>query len=198
MFTQFIEGRVTDADRLRHQYQRWLTELAPQAAGWLGSTGGITPDGTGFIAVRFASTDDARANSNRPEQGEWWKDTEACFGGPVEFLDCDETQSFLGGGSDDAGFVQVIRGRVRDLTRARDVMADMDAQLRTERPDVIGGYIGTRPDGTYVQVVYFTSEEDARRGEASAGAPEEFQDMQADPPRFLDLSDPWLASASAG
>jgi hypothetical protein len=37
------------------------------------------------------------------------------------------------------------------------------------RPDVIGGYTGYSDDGDYTEVVYFTSEADARANEARAG-----------------------------
>lgn len=197
MFVQFIEGRVADRDRdrLRRQHDRWHDQLAGDAEGWLGTTAGITDDGVGFLAARFASAQAARANADRPEQGEWWEATEACFDGPVDFLDCEDVEVMLGGGSDDAGFVQVIRGRVEDVDRARAMMEGMDDQLPDRRPDVIGGYVGTRPDGTFAQVVYFTSEEAARQGEAGeAGEPDPFEELMAEPPRFLDLRDPWLAS----
>ena len=39
---------------------------------------------------------------------------EALFDGPVEFHDCDDVTLMMDGGSDDAGFVQVIRGKVDD------------------------------------------------------------------------------------
>ena len=194
MFAQFIEGPVSDPDELERRFADWHEELAPTAEGWLGSTGGVTDDGIGFMAVRFESRDAAEANSQRSEQDAWWKETEACFDGEVDFLDCDEVELMLGGGSDDAGFVQVIRGRFTDLDRARAEMEDMDEEISQQRPDVIGGYAGVRPDGTFAQVVYFTSEEEARRGEAAAAEEtDDFFELLAEPPRFLDLKDPWLA-----
>lgn len=199
MFVQFIEGRVADRDALRRQYDRWHEELAPGAEGWLGSTAGVTDDGIGVIAARFESPQAAEANSGRPEQGEWWEETEDCFEGSVDFLDCEDVELMLGGGSDDAGFVQVIRGRMEDLDRAREMMNGMEDELPEQRPDVIGGYVGYRPDGTFAQVVYFTSEEEAREGEAgTSDETDGFMDLMDGPPRFLDLRDPWLTSAPAG
>lgn len=196
MFVQFIEGRVADPERLKRQYDRWLEQHSPDVEGWIGSTAGVTDDGVGFLAVRFASPEAARANSDRPEQGEWWSETEACFEGPVDFLDCEQVELFLGGGSDDAGFVQVIRGQTTDVERSRRMMSEMERELPERRPDVIGGYVGTRGDGTFAQVVYFTSEEEARKGEAaSSDDAGEMQELLKEPPRFLDLKDPWLASA---
>jgi hypothetical protein len=38
--------------------------------------------------------------------------------GPVSFHDCGDVTSFLDGGSDEAGFVQVISGHLDDPTAA--------------------------------------------------------------------------------
>ena len=37
------------------------------------------------------------------------------FSGDAAFHDCRDVEQLLGGGSDDAGFVQVIQGRTRDV-----------------------------------------------------------------------------------
>src|SRR5713101_6644702 len=116
MFLQVITGHVNDANRLRRQLDRWMEALRPGASGWLGHTAGVIDDGTSIALVRFENEAAARANSDRPEQGEWWKATETCFDGPVTFLDSDDVELERGGGSDDAGFVQVMRGTVKDRT----------------------------------------------------------------------------------
>jgi len=72
MFIQVIQGKVADAEGLRAAIDRWGQELQPGATGWLGTTGGITDDGTFVATVRFDSEDAARRNSQRPEQGAWW------------------------------------------------------------------------------------------------------------------------------
>ena len=197
MFVQLIEGRVADRDEFRRQSQRWVEELAPSADGWLGLTCGITEDGVGFCAARFASADAARRNSDRPEQGEWWAAVEATLEGPADFVDCEDVEVLHGdGGSDEAGFVQVIRGRMRDDEEARQVL---DEAMSSEgwRPDVVGSWVAHHPDGAYTQLVYFTSEEDARTGEAAEddGLAERMMALHAAPPTFLDLPDPWYASA---
>jgi hypothetical protein len=197
MFAQFIEGRVTDAQQLFQQLERWRDEVAGEAPGWLGATAGVTDDGTAFLTARFASSDDARANADRPEQSAWWAETEKCFQTPPSFMDCDEVEQFRGGGSDDAGFVQVIRGTVNDVAAARDFF--LEETPEGERPDVIGGFTGLLPDGSYTSVVYFTSEEEARAGEADEAAAgdklaEQMLALHDTPPRFLDLRNPWFAS----
>lgn len=195
MFVQFIEGPVSDVGALRRQFDRWEEQVAPGATGFLGSTAGVTADGTGFVAARFESAEAARANSDRPEQSAWWAETEPCFDGPVTFTDCEDVTEFRAGGSDEAGFVQVIRGQVNDVEAARAAFTqDMPAD---QRPDVIGGYAGMQPDGDYTMVVYFTSEAEARKGEAEdadEGMGQEMEALHDTPPRFLDLTDPWLVS----
>jgi hypothetical protein len=69
MFIQLIQGTIADADLLRRQTERWERELEPGAAGFLGSTSGVTPDGRAIILARFESEADARANRDRPEPG---------------------------------------------------------------------------------------------------------------------------------
>ena len=93
---------------------RWTEELAPGAPGWLGGTYGMTDEGEFVGVVRFESREAAAHNSTRPEQGEWWKQRQPCFDGDVTFHDCDDAIIMFDGGSDDAGFVQVIQGRVDD------------------------------------------------------------------------------------
>ena len=106
MFVQAIEGRVADVAGLRRQLERWMSELRPGARGFLGSTAGVTDSGDAVVFARFESSSDAKANSERPEQGQWWAETEKCFDGEVRFTDSDDVDIFLAGGSSDAQFVQ--------------------------------------------------------------------------------------------
>ena len=119
MFIQVIEGKVKDADLLRRQNDRWLAELKPGTKGYLGSTGGVTPDGRSIFLARFESEDAARANSERPEQGAWWNETAKAYDGEPTFHDCREADTMFGGGSNDAGFVQVIQGKAKDQAAMR-------------------------------------------------------------------------------
>ena len=47
----------------------------------------MTDDGTLVLLARFESEEAARANSERPEQGEWWAETEKIFDGEPTFKD---------------------------------------------------------------------------------------------------------------
>ncbi|MCW2855868.1 MAG: hypothetical protein JWR52_1483 [Marmoricola sp.] len=104
---------------------------------------------------------------------------------------------FLDGGSDDAGFVQVIRGHVTDRNLVKVMMSDTDA-LRQMRPEIIGGTFAITGDGTFTQTVAFTDEASARSGEAGEGPPAEIaealQSLMADA-TFYDLHHPWFESA---
>jgi len=199
VFVQVLEGKVRDGDGLRAQLEAWRSDLQAGADGWLGTTAGMTADGRFIAVVRFESQEAAQANSSRAEQAEWWKATEATFDGAVTFTDCPDVDIIGTGGSDDAGFVQVIFGSA-DRSAILPVADELAATLRRTRPDVIGALAAWPGDGTFIQTVYFTSESDARAAESAEpmsdedrGASERLASlMQME--RFVDLSDPWLYS----
>jgi hypothetical protein len=194
MFIQVIQGTVKDTDLLRRQNERWRSDLKPGAKGFLGATGGITPDGRTITMARFETEEAARANSERPEQGVWWKETEPAIG-DVAFHDCREVDLALGGGSNDAGFVQIIQGRAKDQDEFRRRTTEMESQLRERRPDLIGVVIAWHGDGGFTQAAYFTSEADARREEKATADDDlgaEFMALFDGPPTFFDLPDPQL------
>ena len=172
MFVQVIQGRVRDADQLRARMDRWIADLSPNAEGWLGSTTGVTADGIGIALARFESADAARRNSERPEQGRWWAETQQLFDGDVTFHDSTDVQPFGRGGSDEAGFVQVIQGRYTDLEKGLELMRRSEEPLRELRPDVLGGLLCLYGDGGFTQAVYFTSEAEARANEQKQPPPD--------------------------
>lgn len=200
MFVQVMEGRVRDVEGLRAQIEKWRAELAPGAAGYLGTTAGVVGDGNFIGVVRFESEEAARANSDRPEQGEWWAETSSMYDGEVTFTNCPEVDTFGAGGSDDAGFVQVIKGRA-DRAALAPVAAETDEMLRRTRPDVLGGVVAWPGDGSFIQTVYFSSEAEARANEKAEPATDEERQawermsslMQME--QFIDITDPWLFSA---
>lgn len=177
--------------------KRWMDELRPGATGFLGTTAGVSPDGRAIAVVRFESAEAARANSDRPEQGEWWAEMEACYDGDVQFTESDDIDQFMAGGSNDAGFVQVMKSHDVD----RDAVARLDAAFEQHaeswRPDIIGGTrVWTGPTSGY-DITYFTSEAAAREGESKPPPDElaelfdEFQELMSKT-EFIDLPDPWL------
>jgi hypothetical protein len=199
MFVQVIEGRTSDRASLRRQLERWLSDLRPGAIGFLGSTAGIADDGHAVIVARFDSPEAARSNADRPEQTGWWSDTEKCFD-EVTFADSTDIDTFLAGGSDEAGFVQVMKGSGadRDQVRAMDQLFEQHAA--EWRPDLLGGHRVWTGPGTYIEVAYFTNEAEARQNEqkeppaALAEHLEEFERMMAGV-EFIDLREPLFTSA---
>ncbi|KRC92395.1 hypothetical protein ASE25_03385 [Terrabacter sp. Root85] len=202
MFIQVIQGRCTDADALHRQMDRWSEQLEPGASGWLGGTYGMTDDGEFVGVVRFDSRASAEANSARPEQGAWWEETARLFDGEASFHDCDDVTMMLDGGSDDAGFVQVIQGRLSDPERFRHMMEGPMDMLHEARPDIIGGTIAIAADGFFTQTMAFRTEDAAREGELKSPPPEaqaEMDQMMAlmSDVSYHDLHHPWFATAGA-
>lgn len=199
MFIQIIRAPGGDPTSLRERHESWGEKLQPGAEGFLGSTAGITDDGQFVLLARFDSEEDARRNSDRPEQSAWWAEAEAVLQGEVTFDESDDVDLLLDGGSDDAGFVQVMVGRSSDVERSRAIDREMTPRLREFRPDVIGGFGAWLDDGRFIQAIYFTSEEAARAGEKKE-MPQElaetFAEMQqiATVDEFLDIKDPWFLS----
>jgi hypothetical protein len=199
MFLQIIQGQVGDVAGARQAIERWQLDLAPGAPGWLGATYGITDDGTLVAVVRFESKEAAQRNSTRPEQAAWWPEMERCFAGPVTFHDCDDVMVLLSGGSDQAGFVQVIQGQVRDRDRMHALAAQSGDVVAKVRPDVIGATIAVDDAGFFTQTVAFTSEQEARAAEqqdlpADAARLLEEEMSLLDDVRYLDLREPWFTS----
>lgn len=198
MFIQIFQGRCTQPDRARELSRRWLDEVSSGADGWLGMTYGITDDDMYIAVVRFESPEAAAENSARPEQSQWWAEMEQCFDGPVEFHDCKDVSLMLDGGSDEAGFVQIIQGRVSDPERFKETMgSDLD-QVQQMRPEILGATLAFEPDGTFTQTVAFTDEVSARRGE-EIPMPQQSQahwDELVQDVHYLDLHQPGFASRS--
>jgi hypothetical protein len=175
MFAQVIQGRTSDGQALLRAVDQWKRDLAPGAIGWLGSTGGVTDDGRAIAVVRFESADAAARNSQRPEQTRWWEETQRLYDGEVTFLDSEDVTLDVSGDPDRAGFVQVMQGQVTDPARAKELMAQFpEDAMREFRPDVLGSVMIGHDDGRWTQVLYFTSEAEARENERKE-PPLEFQ-----------------------
>ena len=199
MFIQIIQGRCSKPDELRALAEQWSRDMAPGATGWLGGTYGVTDDGEFLGVVRFESREAAMSNSARPEQGEWARRMQALMDGPVEYHDCDDVTLMMDGGSDDAGFVQVIRGRIDDPTELKTMMTDTD-ELHRLRPDIIGGTLAIEEDGTFTETIAFTDEASAREAERRdyPEMPAEMRDTLEKvmaTATYYDLHKPWFASA---
>jgi hypothetical protein len=200
MFVQVIQGKVSDAERVRVAFDRWIQEVAPGAVGWLGSTGGVTEDGRFIALARFESEEAARRNSERPEQDRWWAETSKLFTGDVTFRDSTDVTVDVTGDPDRAGFVQIMQGRGTDPDRAKELMAQDSDKWAELRPDVIGSVAVGHEAGAYTMAMYFTSEAEAREGERKELPPElaaqmeEMNKLSIGEPEFFDLKRPWIHS----
>lgn len=193
MLVQVISGKVKDADLYRRQLDRWRDEIKPGVVGYLGSTGGITPDGRAITLARFESAEAAQKNSGRAEQSAWWNEMVKAFDGEPEFHDCQEVDTLFGGGSDDAGFVQVIQGRAKDEKAMRGLISQMEGELRQRRPDILGMVVAYHGDGGFTQAVYFKSEAETRKQETATENEElrkQYNDVFDGAPTFYDLPNP--------
>jgi len=200
MFVQLIQGRTSKPEELRAAVDRWMHDLAPGATGWLGSTGGVTEDGRFIAAVRFESEETARRNSQRPEQGQWWAETERLFDGEATFRDSSDVTVDLHGDPDQTGFVQIMQGHSTDPERAKQLMAQDEDKWAALRPDMVGSVVIGHDGGAYTMVMYFTSEADAREGERREVPPElratmdEMNKLSVGETEFFDLKQPAMRS----
>jgi hypothetical protein len=201
MFAQVIQAKAKDEGALHERMEEWDRNVKPGARGFLGSTAGISDDGEFIAIARFDSEEAARRNSDRPEQGEWWAETEKHLEGDMRFYDCTEVDVVWGGGSDDAGFVQVIQGRLKDddhKARMKEAEAEAEKWMRENRPDVIGG-VRAWQGTNFSDFVYFKSEEAAREGEkrrqpSESGETADDWMAQIEDLKFIDLRRPIFSS----
>ena len=199
MFIQIIEGKTNDADGFRRFLEERRPEAMKGAIGFLGATTAIAPDGTVVTMARFESAEKAAKNAARPEQTAFFDDLKKYLAGEPIFHESTEVEPFLGGGSDAAGFVQFMIGTATDKAKAKTSEKAMTPTLESLRPDVLGGI--TAWDGDWwCQVIYFTSEAEAREGEKnfesmSADDRARFEEMMGayGEPRFVDGPNPILA-----
>jgi hypothetical protein len=198
VYVQLTVGRAAHPDELRRQLERWELELAPGAEGWLGSTGGITPDGRFVLVARFESAEAAGASSERPGHQAWWSMTEGALDGPPTRAQTSDVGVVHAEQPAVAGFAQVMRASVRDRARLEATEEALTTAFLELRPDFLAGYRAWFPDGSLAAVDYFRSEAEARAGEARE-MPEQlaagFRDWMAllEETEWYDLPDPWLA-----
>ena len=94
-----------------------------------------------------------------------------------------------------------MRGRATDPARGKALMEQMNGlDLAGLRPDILGSLSVGHDGGEWTQVIYFTTEAEAREGERREMPPEAQALMEqmiavsAGPPEFFDLKEPMLHS----
>lgn len=196
MFIQVIEGKASDPEGFRRVLEEQRPQVMEGAIGFLGATTVIAADNTVVTIARFESAEKAQENAARPEQTAFFEELKKHVAGEPTFHNCTEVDPFLGGGSNDAGFVQVMIGTAVDKAKARASEKELTPMLQQLRPDVLGGV--TAWDGDWwCQAIYFTSEADAREGEKkfetlSGEDQKKFQEMMeaSGEPRYIDGTNP--------
>ena len=118
MFVQVIEGRTTDPDGLRAQFDKWVAELQPGATGYVGTTAGVAADGR-VVCLRPVRVGGRRRGptASGPSRARGGPRPRSCSTGPSSSPSRATSRQFLAGGSDDAGFVQVMK--VAGVDRAK-------------------------------------------------------------------------------
>ena len=199
MFVQTIRSRTSDPKAIRASLDRWQEELAPTVTGWLGDIGGVTEDGELFLLVRFDSEESARANSLRPEQGEWWAQLANALDGDATFRDCTKAYFDTNGDLAATGFVQIRLGQVSDGDRMLTLI-EANSAWRTSRPDILGIVAAVSEDGQFTNAVCFTSYDAAHEGESQhipadvLNRGDEMMSLIVGELEYLDLRTPWLDS----
>jgi hypothetical protein len=204
VFVQVTHGRTSQTEALYAAMDRWASELAAGAAGWLGTTAGVTDDGRAIAVYRFESEEAARRMSERPEQEQWWTEAKQHFDAEPLVQFSGKVTLDLRGDPDQAGFVQFRLGRVSDPDRAKELMAKRSDQVAAARPEVLGSILVEHGDGAYTTVSYFTSEAEAREGERKPVPAELRPDMEemsklsVGQPEYFDLRRPMILSPAVG
>jgi len=193
MFVQVFQAQLQDADLWARQVEVWRREIRPKTTGFAGFTSGVTGDGYMITMARFTSEAAAKVDNDLPEQGVWFEASSKAFAGDVTFHDCRDVDLLFDGGSDDAGFVQIMQGRAKDQAAMREQLPQIEGELRKVRPDLIGVTLAWHGDGGFTQAAYFASESQARQNEkAMAGSPVDlqFESLLDGDLTFYDLTSP--------
>ena len=199
MYLDVITGSTSNPAALQQLLDRWANEVAPGIRGWRGTTAGVTADGTFAMVSRI---EDEVPTAAGPEK---WRTALIELLGPdpssgmydrVTLLE--ETE-----GVARAGFVQFTLGRVENPPAADRYLQQFDEVYAPLRPDMIGRLMARRDDGEFFGAFYFTSQEQARAGEAQQVSPEiaemmqRGQELSLTPGAYLDLTSPWIYRPAA-
>ena len=178
MFIQMVQGPCSRQGEMRGLVDDWCGSMADRP-GWLGGTYGFTDDDRFLGIVRFDSSSACMESAATADAATWWAAAESLFDGTCEIHESEDVSMMLEGGSDHAGFVQVMKGRVTDADRFRHFMTDteMTSMLHEARPEIIGATLAMEHDGTFLETIAFTDEDSARKGEQQDMPAE----VQADP-----------------
>ena len=195
MFVQIVKGKTSNPEAMTALGEKWQKELRPGATGFVGSTVGASADGTFLAAIQFTDDVAAKANSDRPEQDAFFKEMSQYIDGEPSFSESSDTSLLFDGPTEKATFVQVMEATVTDRAKAEAMENDeMLDQLRKARPDLLGGLRVWLDGGKSIELAYFTSEAEARKGESAdefGPSQEEFAALYENM-TYLDLPNPQI------
>ncbi|MDQ4069094.1 MAG: hypothetical protein M3203_06445 [Actinomycetota bacterium] len=188
-FVLLARGPVDDPGAVRRRWDDWHERIAA-ASGWQGSTGGVASTGDWLAAIRYSSEEAARASAEGGSD-------HGFLSGATSLELTGDLQLVEGNGPPlAAGFVQFMRARVPERHRLEAVEAAVGDRFAAVRRDFLAGLRAwTGPDRLTV-VDWFTSEAEARAGEATAIPPElerlfgEWMSLLHDV-EWYDLGQPW-------
>jgi hypothetical protein len=195
VFIQMVEGACREQDDMRMLVEEWCGRMADEP-GWLGGTYGFTDDDR-FIGVgRYESAAAWKQCCAAADAGMWWAAAAEMFDSAPEIHQSEDVMMMLDGGSDAAGFVQVMRGKVGNPDKLRRIMTDQDmtSMLHQARPEIIGATLLIEDDGSFTETISFTDEDSARKGEAMNMPAEVAADLQEAMAEvnYYDLHNPWF------
>ena len=183
-----MRGRVVDGPGTRLELARWRQELGAGTPGWQRLTAGVTDDGEVVAVLRFGDEEAARRSGELPQPAAW----------RATWYDCPVVNVMKAGDGADAGFVQVMQGRLVDPVRLAAMRAEVERTLRERAPHVLGVTVAEHADGVgFTEITYFTSEREARAGERQMPVEMAVQlgtvRSYMEGLEFLELRDPVLA-----
>jgi len=195
VFIQMVQGACSQEDDMRMLVDEWCERMG-DVPGWLGGTYGFTDDGHFVGVVRYESATACKETCAASDAGAWWAAAEEMFDRPPEIHQSEDVMIMLDGGSDAAGFVQVMRGKVGNSDTLRRIMTDQDmtSMLHQARPDILGATMLIEDDGTFTETISFTDEDSARKGETMEMPAEVAADLQEAMAEvdYYDLHKPWF------
>lgn len=205
-FVRFGCGQATDVDALRSRWDAGHADLVAAADGWLGTSAGTTPGGHWVAAIAYRSGAAARNAEASPAYQAWWDGVRDFVDGPVVVEETADVHLWVPpgrSGRGPAGFVQVMRATVGDRARFEAIEEAVGDRFAALRPDVLGGLRAWHGPQRVTVVDWFTSEAEARAGEARP-VPDDLRDQfsawlaELDGVAWFDLSEPWESGPFAG
>lgn len=195
MFVRMLRARVSAKPLLRNAWDQ-LGDSLGKIPGWRCMVGGIDRDGGFFGTIEFTDPGAAHHAWTDGEVSRWLQEVQRSLDN-VDERESADGEILLPGPRNEAGFIQFIQARTSDKPRWKAINDAMQEVMRSHRPEVLAATIAWNDDDSFLETVYFTSEQEAREGESRefpggmAGLFGELMDLVSDL-SYTDLRSPWL------